>query len=206
MAEVVYQQIAKHFDETRTAYWKSIRETLAPLPAHTVVLDCGCGNGKYTRFRSDLQYIACDITPALLDIAHQKSKGYNTQFFLGSCCEIPLRSKSVDVTICVAVLHHIPTYFQRLQAILELIRVTKEKVVITVWADEQPKKKKWQLQTGTDYLIPWLDKYTQQTHQRLYHLFPKTEVQQLCKELAHIATTTIEYECDNWVLTIYPHC
>ncbi|ORY69406.1 hypothetical protein BCR35DRAFT_294516 [Leucosporidium creatinivorum] len=44
---VVYDQIALDFSRTRHTRWPFVSQFLASLPAGSVVLDAGCGNGKY---------------------------------------------------------------------------------------------------------------------------------------------------------------
>ncbi|CAI5458797.1 unnamed protein product [Closterium sp. Yama58-4] len=43
----VYDAIAPHFSATRFARWPKVAEFLLSLPAGSLVLDAGCGNGKY---------------------------------------------------------------------------------------------------------------------------------------------------------------
>ena len=133
---MVYNKIAKHFDETRVAYWKSVKEFLEGLEKGCVVLDCGCGNGKYSRLRRDLVFISLDVTWELLEIASAKGRGIS-DFIRGSCCSLPLRDKCVDVSICVAVLHHVEGFDRRVAVVRELLRCSQKGVLLTVWAREQ---------------------------------------------------------------------
>ena len=43
----VYESIAGHFSETRHSPWPNVSAFLHSLPSSAVVLDVGCGNGKY---------------------------------------------------------------------------------------------------------------------------------------------------------------
>ncbi len=43
----VYQDIAGHFSDTRHTPWPKVVEFLSGLPQGAVVVDAGCGNGKY---------------------------------------------------------------------------------------------------------------------------------------------------------------
>lgn len=42
----VYENIADHFSDTRYKPWPKVSSFLSSLPAGSVILDVGCGNGK----------------------------------------------------------------------------------------------------------------------------------------------------------------
>ncbi|KEP65699.1 UNVERIFIED_CONTAM: methyltransferase domain-containing protein [Hammondia hammondi] len=54
----VYDRIAKHFSHTRYKPWPKVRAFLEGLPKYSLVVDVGCGNGKY------LQCVPCGPTCA----------------------------------------------------------------------------------------------------------------------------------------------
>jgi len=43
----VYEKIADHFSETRHKQWPNVAAFLAAFPSGSVLVDAGCGNGKY---------------------------------------------------------------------------------------------------------------------------------------------------------------
>ncbi len=43
----VYERIAGHFSDTRHSAWPRVVEFVSSLPDGAVLLDAGCGNGKY---------------------------------------------------------------------------------------------------------------------------------------------------------------
>lgn len=43
----VYEEIAGHFSGTRHTQWPLVAKFLAQQPQNSLVLDVGCGNGKY---------------------------------------------------------------------------------------------------------------------------------------------------------------
>ena len=43
----VYDQIADHFSSTRHSAWPRVKRFLDAIPVGSLVLDLGCGNGKY---------------------------------------------------------------------------------------------------------------------------------------------------------------
>lgn len=191
----VYQQIASHFSDTRYKVWRSVQDFLSKLEPNTLVADIGCGNGKNMLFRSDLEYIASDITPNLLDIAVEKS---GRDGVLASGVSLPFRNQTFDSVISIAVVHHLTSETLRRQFINELIRICRVggKIMFTVWMDEQPKKSKWSaLETLGDYLIPWTCP-NGETLQRFYHLFTEVEVRDLIPFNCEIVSLTSE--CYNY--------
>ena len=43
----VYENIAEHFSETRHRKWPRVEQFVTSLPLGSVLVDVGCGNGKY---------------------------------------------------------------------------------------------------------------------------------------------------------------
>jgi len=43
----VYEEISNHFSETRHKRWPNVTKFLENLEEGTLLLDVGCGNGKY---------------------------------------------------------------------------------------------------------------------------------------------------------------
>ena len=43
----VYENIAGHFSETRHRKWPRVAEFVTSLPLGSILVDVGCGNGKY---------------------------------------------------------------------------------------------------------------------------------------------------------------
>jgi len=203
----VYTHIAKHFDDTRYCFWNTVKKFIEDIPTKSIILDVGCGNGKYSRVRKDLIFISLDITRPLLEIAQEKTKSESfTDLFQVSCDKIPIRLNSIDYAISVAVIHHLDTYHKRLNACLEIIDKVKKdgKILITFWAYEQenPKKRdtKWKLIKETDYLVPWLERSSKIVYWRYYHLFTEKEVKQLAQDIGYPYELVFEY--DNWMLII----
>ncbi|XP_041464023.1 alkylated DNA repair protein alkB homolog 8-like [Lytechinus variegatus] len=62
---VVYNNIAQHFSGTRYKPWPRVVDFLNRLEPGSIVLDVGCGNGKYLRVNKKLHMVS---TKKLLDI------------------------------------------------------------------------------------------------------------------------------------------
>lgn len=150
----VYDAIAPHFSATRFAKWPKVAGFLNSLRPGSVVLDAGCGNGKYLGFNTDCLFIGCDISPPLIEIC----AGRGHEVLVADAVNLPYRNDFGDAAISIAVLHHLSTDDRRRRAIEELIRVVRRGglVLITVWAREQEDKSllnKW---------TPLCEKYTEE--------------------------------------------
>ncbi|XP_021810542.1 alkylated DNA repair protein alkB homolog 8-like isoform X2 [Prunus avium] len=134
----VYDAIAPHFSSTRFAKWPKVANFLSSLPSESLVLDAGCGNGKYLGFNPDCFYIGCDTSAPLIKICADRGH----EVLVADAVDLPYRTSFGDAAISIAVLHHLSTEGRRKKAIEELIRVVKKGglVLITVWAVEQEDK------------------------------------------------------------------
>jgi alkylated DNA repair protein alkB homolog 8 len=150
----VYDAIAPHFSSTRFAKWPKVAGFLNSLRPGSVVLDAGCGNGKYLGFNPDCLFIGCDISPPLIEIC--AGKGH--EVLVADAVNLPYRDNFSDAAISIAVLHHLSTVDRQGKTMEELVRVVRRGglVLITVWAREQEDKallNKW---------TPLCDKYNEE--------------------------------------------
>jgi len=131
----VYEEIAEHFSDTRHTAWPRIKQFLCDLPAGSLLADVGCGNGKYLGVNENVVSIGCDRSMNLLTICKERKHEVHT----ADCLSLPYRSSVFDATICIAVVHHLSTRERRLDAIKELVRITRVcgSILLSVWALEQ---------------------------------------------------------------------
>ncbi|XP_008307998.1 alkylated DNA repair protein alkB homolog 8 [Cynoglossus semilaevis] len=131
----VYDAIACHFSSTRHSPWPRVCHFLSELLPGSVLVDVGCGNGKYLGVNPEVTAIGCDRSKALVQIC--MVRGF--QVFVSDALSVPLRSASCDACISIAVIHHFSTQERRLVAVRELVRLLKPggKALIYVWAYEQ---------------------------------------------------------------------
>lgn len=134
----VYDAIAPHFSSTRFAKWPKVASFLSSLPSGSLILDAGCGNGKYLGLNHDCFFIGCDISPPLIKICGDRGH----EVLVADAVNLPYRTDFGDAAMSIAVLHHLSTENRRRKAIEELVRVVKRGgfVLITVWAVEQEDK------------------------------------------------------------------
>lgn len=152
----VYDAIAPHFSATRFAKWPKVSTFLNNLQSGSVILDAGCGNGKYLGLNPNCFFIGCDISAPLIQICSDRGH----EVLVADAVNLPYRTGYGDAAISIAVLHHLSTEHRRIKAIDELVRVVKKGglVLITVWAVEQEDRSlvnKWTPLTGK-YLEEWI--------------------------------------------------
>ncbi|EFN89740.1 Alkylated DNA repair protein alkB-like protein 8 [Harpegnathos saltator] len=131
----VYEEISNHFSETRHKQWPNVTKFLGNLEEGTLLLDVGCGNGKYLCGNENIYKLGCDHSSGLAEIC--RNRGF--EVLLCDCLYLPYRDKSVDAVISIAVIHHLSTRDRRKRAIAEMMRVLRPngKCLIYVWAKEQ---------------------------------------------------------------------
>ncbi len=196
-----YNHIAAHFNETRKAIWNCVGKFLDAIPKYSVIADVGCGNGKYTRYRQDIFVVANDICVPLLDVIEHSC---NHDCCIANGLNLPYKADSFEYAISIAVLHHINNAKDRLKFITNIVNILEPggKLLFTVWAREQTIKPKWISKGDGDYLIPWLDKYTNKTFFRYYHLFSFQEINDFVDALDNVSSCDIVFEKDNWCVQI----
>ncbi|XP_017981730.1 PREDICTED: alkylated DNA repair protein alkB homolog 8 isoform X2 [Theobroma cacao] len=152
----VYDAIAPHFSSTRFAKWPKVAAFLESLPTGSLILDAGCGNGKYLGLTPSCYFIGCDISAPLIKICADKGH----EVLVADAVNLPYRTNFGDAAISIAMLHHLSTEDRRKKAIEELVRVVKKGglVLITVWAVEQEDKSlltKW-TPLAEKYVEEWI--------------------------------------------------
>ena len=158
----VYDAIATQWHHTRGrrgVLWPGATEFLQRLPKGSVVADVGCGDGKYflAIWEAGSYVIGSDISLPLLKTAiptrqssdnvpesrrvseHRSHLNDRPAMAVADCMNVPLRSKSCDAAICIAVLHHLSTPGRRQRCIQELARIVRPGGTINIqaWAMDQ---------------------------------------------------------------------
>lgn len=151
----VYNKIAGHFASTREKPWPNVVKFLESLDPYSLVLDVGCGSGRYLLSRSDLFMFGCDHSSSLIKICDDK----HPFVFVCDGLSVPVKANRFDACICIAVIHHYFTVERRVAAIKEILRIVRPggKALIYVWAAEQAYKNK-----NSSYLKPKAAGFSQQ--------------------------------------------
>jgi len=170
-----YSSFAKEFDTKRIFKWTEARKFINSIPIGSLMFDAGCGNGRNMLIRKDLHCIGCDLCPELITICQNK----NLNVFQSDVRNIPAKDSAFDNTICIAVIGHIFNESDRIQAIKELLRVTKGNVYIQCWnidaLGHTKNSQKFECISGHDYFVH----FGSQKVKRYYHLFDLKEFNEM---------------------------
>ncbi|XP_012216254.1 alkylated DNA repair protein alkB homolog 8 isoform X2 [Linepithema humile] len=133
----VYDEISSHFNETRQKQWPNVTKFLENLDVGALLLDVGCGNGKYLRGNRNIYKTGCDRSSGLTDICRKQ----DFEVLQCDCLHLPYKDDSFDAAISIAVIHHLSTRERRQRAISEIVRILRPtgRCLIYVWAKEQRK-------------------------------------------------------------------
>lgn len=146
--ETVFDDIADHFDATRSRPWSHVVDFIVNHPGSGTALDLGSGNGRHIPYLVNAGYtpVALDLSRNLLFI----STRHTDLLIQGHGAYIPIKSESVSMLLAIAVLHHLNSREERIAMLTEIVRVLKPGrwAVISVWAP--PDK----VGTGEAY-VPW---------------------------------------------------
>ena len=106
-------------------YPNKIYKALLPEIKNKIVLDLGCGTGKFmSKFHKDTtKYYGLDLSEQQLNIAKEKVKDDNVEFICCSAENIPLEDNSIDSIISTWVLRTILEEDRRTKVFNEMRRV-----------------------------------------------------------------------------------
>lgn len=97
-----------------------------------IILDAGCGMGRYTRIAGQMggEVIGIDLSWSVLK-AHQKtSDNPFVHIIQGDLLNLPFRKKQFDIIYSLGVLHHTP---DPRKAFINLSACLKEKGIMSIW-------------------------------------------------------------------------
>jgi SAM-dependent methyltransferase len=138
-----YEKVAENFNLTRHYQWggwKKLNNTFSKLKfAPKIILDLGCGNGRFVEAierlpYSGYSYLGVDNSTYLIEKAEAKYGSDVIRFFCGDI-DSTLTNKSADLIVLFGVFHHIPSYSKRLDFLKKLHKSLNPdgRIVITVW-------------------------------------------------------------------------
>jgi len=157
-----YEMHGPAFARTRGFVWEEEKEIVKNIQSGMTIVDIGAGNGRFAnRLPANVRYIGLEPSSTL-----RASATPSLNIRPGGFPQLDLEDAIADVTVCLAVLHHLPTASDREQATEELIRVTKSGGIIaaTAWNTREPSGDTW---------VPW--KAEGANAQRFVHLFSESE-------------------------------
>ncbi len=108
-------------------YENKVSEYLDNVSKNKVVLDAGCGTGKFLKVLENnaSKYIGIDLSQNQLSKARLKSQNNKSKFICSNLSKIPLNSNSIDLVISSWVLGTITNIDERNMVLSELKRILK---------------------------------------------------------------------------------
>lgn len=146
-----YAEMASAFDHKRQGTPPGLDKLLDYFPqaqgnSPILVLDVGCGNGRFARILDRLNvpftYIGIDRSAELLELAAENTTDLQngTATFQQVDLTMPNWSSVLegkvgkfDVVLCTAVLHHLPSYALRLDVVRQIALLTKTTLILSSW-------------------------------------------------------------------------
>jgi len=208
-----YNKIATDFNETRKKnLWPPLLEIIDKnIESGDKILDVGCGSGRLFRILQDknIKYLGVDNSKSMIDVSKKEFSDFAGCFIEGDLLNLGLiNDVDFDYVMCIAVLHHIPSFELRLQALQQMknkVRYSKDKkgkIILTVWNMWSRKKflklifkfyilkllNKNNLERG-DILFNWKNPQKNILSKRYYHAFTKREL----KKIINKASLEIDY-------------
>jgi ubiquinone/menaquinone biosynthesis C-methylase UbiE len=120
--------------------------------------------------------IGVDFSRKLLEVGRVETSPAAVGWIEADATRLPLRDRSVDAAMCIAVLHHLPTVEDRIAALAEIARVLRGggRVLVSVWDRDHPRFLGVPLDAQGDAEIPWTLPDGAKIG-RYYHLFRDDE-------------------------------
>ncbi|HIJ98383.1 TPA: class I SAM-dependent methyltransferase, partial [archaeon] len=115
-----------------------------------VVLDAGCGSGRWSFFFAPRvkKVFGIDSSKTAIQNARSANKFSNTQFKIGTLTKLPFKNNTFDLTYTCITLQHIVNENDFQKAVSELIRVTKKPGRIAIFETIRQTK-----QTRSNYIV-----------------------------------------------------
>ena len=165
-------ETSQHFDEIAHEYDES-------LPPHVVehylakrvdfvrkvmpagkIIDVGCGTGVLAGRLAAAGYEVTGVDPSAGMLEHVSQSGAGVEAVLGDATELPFDDGTFDLTMCVAVMHHVADPEAVHRSLGEMVRVTRPGGLVLVW-DHNPRNPYWKnlmarvpQDDGSERLIP----------------------------------------------------
>lgn len=183
--------------------WSSVSGDLNPervfhLEKYIVgsnILDAGCGGGAYVDFlcRQGFHVTGVDSNPDFLELANQHLR--LGDYIRSDLNKLPFPDKYFDSTYCFDVLEHLDD----LSALKELIRVTKNRIIITVPREDD---------FMHNYNLTFLH-YQDKTHLRNYTEESLSRLLRECRiydaELIHELFVPVKFLIYDLIILAKPH-
>lgn len=160
-----FNHIAGEYDESLPAHVVEhyLAKRVAFIERHSpgkAVLDVGCGTGVLASRLAAAGFEVTGVDPSegMLEVLKERDPALRAVH--GSATALPFADGEFDLTLCVAVMHHIASAEEVRRSLGEMVRVTRPGGKILVW-DHNPRNPYWRFlmarvpqDTGEERLIP----------------------------------------------------
>ncbi|MFA9400906.1 MAG: class I SAM-dependent methyltransferase [Acidobacteriota bacterium] len=145
--------VVEHYLAKRVAFVSRLLESGS-------VLDVGCGTGVLASRLVDHGFEVSGVDPSdgMLDRLRERDPRIEAR--QGSATALPFEDASFDLTMCVAVMHHIAEPEMVRESLAEMVRVTRPGGLVLVW-DHNPRNPYWKnlmarvpQDDGSERLVP----------------------------------------------------
>ncbi len=168
-----YNLAAVSFARSRDRMWEELKFLFDKAEEGDVVLDLGCGNGRFSQYLEKTTYFGIDFSQKLINEAEKRFP--KKSFLQADALNLPFENDFFDKIYSIAVIHQIPSHNYRLKALKETKRVLKSggKIYFTAWEMDEETKGVCQKSGEKDVFLK---------RDRYYYLFEKEEFIELFRE------------------------
>ena len=112
-----------------------------------------------------------------------------------------MSNNSCDALICIAVLHHLASYENRLKALSEMKRLIKSggKILLSLWSIKQPAKTRRNFSNYGNNIVLW--NKCGKIYERYYYIFKLEELRHLIKS-SGLIIANYDYSCGNEIFVL----
>ena len=199
----VYNNIAKHFDNTRHYQWAWITDFIYELPKNSLIYDIGCGNGRNMLYYG-YKFKGIDNCIEFIKICRDK----NLDVELSDMTKLPYEDESASHAISIASFHHLSSIERRIECLNEINRILKPggRLLLSVWSKEQPKKTKRNFADYGSNYVPWKapiykNENRMKTQIRYYYIFKLEEIRELF-EKTKFKEIKYKWDCGNEIFIL----
>ncbi len=193
----IYENIAEHFNNTRSYTWNWIENYIKNITNNSLILDLGCGNGRNMLISKNHQFIGIDNCNKFIDICKKKE----LNIIKSDMCQLPFKDNSFDNCISIASFHHLCNNERRTKCLLEIYRILKpdSTLLISVWSKKQPEKTKRKFNNYGDNIVKW-NKFGN-IYERYYYIFKIDEIKTLFNK-CNFKILKYEWSCGNEIFIL----
>ncbi len=179
-----WSNLAEHFDALQTYVTgdvvnEQIRLELSQLTDLGVVLELGCGNGKYTKsiIKESDSVLATDISEDMIRVAEYRLDEFpNVQVQQADCYDTGLESESFDTIFMANLIHVVAEPKRAIKEVARLLKPNGKLVIVSFTVDGMPFWEKMKLgyryvkafgrsgKDGTKFTLQSLKEFVRQHH------------------------------------------